>query len=141
MCDKKYMNEENGINEMKLFMSEYMKEDDIEIVSKIVSTMSYSKVKVYGYPDLENYQLAYHIVREADLLSAYDIDRCIIYGMMKEKLNYDVALIRALELFEKRVLTYRSDDLFITDFSKHQSKLLHTAYMENLSNMNNMISK
>lgn len=139
MCDKKYMNEQEGIYEMKEFMKDYVKEPELEVISNIISTMSYSKVKLYGYPELHEYQLAYHIVREADLLSAYDIDRCIIYGMMKEKLNYDTALIRALELFETRVLTYRSDDLFITDFSKHQSNLLHTAYMENVNNMINMI--
>ena len=141
MCDKKYMNEQEGIYEMKEYMKDYVKEPELEVISNIISTMSYSKVKQNGYPELHEYQLAYHIVREADLLSAYDIDRCIIYGMMKEKLNYDAALIRALELFETRVLTYRSDDLFITDFSKQQSKLLHTAYIENLSNTNNMISK
>lgn len=139
MCDKKYMSEENGINEMKLFMSEYMKKDDIEIVSKIVSTMSYSKVKIYGYPDLENYQLAYHIVREADLLSAYDIDRCIIYGMMREKIDYIDSLSRALELFNNRILKYRSDNLFITDYSKEYSKILHDNSLDNIANIQNMM--
>jgi hypothetical protein len=133
------MSEENGINEMKLFMSEYMKKDDIEIVSKIVSTMSYSKVKIYGYPDLENYQLAYHIVREADLLSAYDIDRCIIYGMMREKIDYTESLSRALDLFNNRVLKYRSDNLFVTDYSKEYSKILHDNSLENIANIQNMM--
>jgi hypothetical protein len=83
--------------------------------------------------------MAYHIVREADLLTAYDIDRCIIYGMMKEKLTYDASLIRALELFEKRVLTYRSDNLFVTDYSKLQAGKLHNAYLENMNTIINMI--
>ncbi len=135
MCDKKYMNEQEGIYEMKEYMKDYVKEPELDVISSIISTMSYSKVKLYGYPELHEYQMAYHIVREADLLSAYDIDRCIIYGMMKENLTYDTALIRALELFEKRVLTYRSDDLFVTDYSKRKSGQLHNAYIENMNNM------
>jgi hypothetical protein len=87
--------------------------------------MSYSKVKVNGYPNLDEFQLAYHIVREADLLSAYDIDRCVIYGMYVEKLEYDVALKRAVKLFESRILKYRSDNLFVTQYSKKESLKLH----------------
>jgi hypothetical protein len=139
MCDKKYMNEQEGICEMKEYMKDYVKEPELEVISNIISTMSYSKVKLYGYPELHEYQMAYHIVREADLLSAYDIDRCIIYGMMKENLTYDAALIRALELFEERVLKYRSDNLFVTDYSKLQSEILHNTYLENVNNMINMI--
>jgi len=139
MCDKKYMNEQEGIHEMKEYMKDYVKEPELNVISSIISTMSYSKVKLHGYPQLHEYQMAYHIVREADLLSAYDIDRCIIYGMMKENLTYDVALIRALELFETRVLKYRSDNLFVTDYSKLQAGILHTAYLENVDNMINMI--
>jgi hypothetical protein len=83
--------------------------------------MSYSKVKKNGYPDLGEYQLAYHIVREADLLAAYDIDRCVIFGMAVTKLNYTDAFARATELYRERVLTYRSDGLFVTDWSKRKS--------------------
>ena len=139
MCDKKYMNEQEGICEMKEYMKNYVKEPELNVISNIVSTMSYSKVKLHGYPELHDCQMAYHIVREADLLSAYDIDRCIIYGMMKENLTYDVALIRALELFETRVLKYRSDNLFVTDYSKLQAEMLHKTYLENVNNLINMI--
>ena len=139
MCDKKYMNEEFGITEMKSFMSNYLNSDDIEVVSKIVSTMSYSKVKLHGFPDLKNYQLAYHIVREADLLSAYDIDRCIIFGIMRENIEYTDSLFRAVNLFNDRVLKYRSDNLFITDFSKKYSKILHDNALKNTQNIQNMI--
>ena len=34
-----------------------------------------------GFPDMGEYQTAYNIVREADLLCAYDFDRCMIYQM------------------------------------------------------------
>jgi len=132
MCDKKYMDEKEGIIRYQHFLSEYMNPCDVEIMGKIIGTMSYSKVKVHGYPKLNEYQLAYHIVREADLLTAYDIDRCIIYGMSVEKLEYDKALKRALKLFETRVLKYRSDNLFITQYSKNESLKMHKNAEENL---------
>jgi HD superfamily phosphodiesterase len=125
MCDKKYMSQEKGVENMQKYMCEFMNEIDLEISSKIISTMSYSTVKKNGYPDLKEYQLAYNIVREADLLTAYDVDRCIIYGMMVEKLNYQESLKRAFELFDTRILKYRSDKLFTTDYSLAESFLLH----------------
>ena len=132
MCDKKYMNETEGILKYQKYISEYIKPTDVEIIGKIIGTMSYSKVKINGYPDLKEYQLAYHIVREADLLSAYDIDRCVIYGMYVEKLEYDEAVKRAIELFESRVLKYRSDNLFITKYSKKESLKMHNNAKRNL---------
>ena len=125
MCDKKYITEERGLDMIKQHMKTCMSDSNLDIVGDIISTMSYSKVKLNGYPNLGEYQLAYHIVREADLLSAYDIDRCIIYGMYKDNINYDEALIRAIILFNKRILNYRSDKLFVTDYSNIESIKLH----------------
>ena len=81
MCDKKYMDEKEGIENYKKYLSEFVSSEKLEIIGKIIGTMSYSKVKANGYPELGEYQLAYHIVREADLLAAYDIDRCVMYSM------------------------------------------------------------
>jgi HD superfamily phosphodiesterase len=135
MCDKKYVTENNGIIEIDNFMKDYMNLQQREMVTNIVSTMSYSTVKAKGYPDLGAYQLAYHIVREADLLTAYDIDRCIIYGMMKEHLSYKDSARRAVELFEHRVLKYRADNLFITDYSKRESLILHNKCLQNIESL------
>jgi hypothetical protein len=125
MCDKKYMNETEGILNYSNYLSEFIISEDIEIVSKIISTMSYSKVKVNGFPDLGEYQLAYHIVREADLLAAYDIDRCIMYTMNRDSCKYTEALKVALELFDNRVFKMRSDKLFKTSYSRKESLKLH----------------
>jgi len=125
MCDKKYMDEKEGITRYQRYLSEFMKPEELDIMGKIISTMSYSKVKVNGYPDLGNYQLAYHIVREADLLAAYDIDRCIMYTMFRDKCNYNVALPEAFDLFEYRVFNMRKDRLFKTNYSKKESLKLH----------------
>ena len=101
--------------------------------------MSYSTVNKQGFPELGDYQLAYHVVREADLLSAYDIDRSIIYGMMREKLNYIDSVKRALELCENRILKYK-DNLFITEYSKKTSVLLHEKCITNMELLKNMIN-
>lgn len=122
MCDRKYVPDEAAaIQEIRDFMAGHLTTEELDIIVSIVTTMSYSKVKKSGYPDLGEYQLAYHIVREADLLAAYDIDRCVIFGMAVTKLNYTDAFARATEIYRERVLTYRSDGLFVTDWSKRKS--------------------
>jgi hypothetical protein len=135
MCDKKYMDEQKGILNYKSYLSADMNDDDLEIMGKIINTMSYSKVKIHGYPNLEDYQLAYHIVREADLLAAYDLDRCIIYKMFHGNLDYDKALEDAFKLFDTRVLKMREDELFETEFSKKESLKLHKNAIINLNNL------
>jgi hypothetical protein len=125
MCDKKYMDEKVGVQNIKKHMSEYMHQNDLDVVSNIISTMSYSKVKKNGYPNLGEYQLAYHIVREADLLSAYDVDRSTIYQMQHDNYNYVDSLQKVIELFESRILKYREDNLFETEYSKERSLFLH----------------
>jgi hypothetical protein len=128
MCDKKYMDEKEGILKYQSYLSDYMMPSDLEIMGKIIGTMSYSKVKVNGYPDLKEYQLAYHIVREADLLASYDIDRCIMYRMYNNSHNditYSEALVEALDLFDYRVFKMRKDKLFVTNYAKRESLKLH----------------
>jgi len=132
MCDKKYNLQTDGLIEIQNHMKHYMSTEKLEMVSNIMSTMSYSTVKKQGYPNLKEYQLAYHIVREADLLTAYDIDRCIIYGMMVEKYSYSDALERARTLFKSRVLNYRNDNLFVTNYSNLLSIKLHLKAIEDL---------
>jgi len=125
MCDKKYMDEKEGIMRYQEYLSEFVRPSDIEVIGKIIGTMSYSKVKSNGYPELGEYQLAYHIVREADLLASYDIDRCIMYRMHSRNANYSTALIQALDLFDYRVFKMRKDKLFVTKYSKRESLKLH----------------
>ena len=137
MCDKKYMNQENGVQMIKTHMKDYFEDQELVVIDKIISTMSYSTVKKLGYPDLGEYQLAYHIVREADLLSAYDLDRCLIYSMIVEKMNYENAVKRVIELSKNRILKYRSDQLFITDYSRLLSYHLHKKAEKKLKAMEN----
>ena len=139
MCDKKYMDEKEGIDRYKIYLTSYMSSADLEIMEKIIGTMSYSKVKANGYPNLGEYQLAYHIVREADLLAAYDIDRCIMYSMHKESVEYSVALKRALELFDNRVFRMRKDCLFKTTYSRNESLKLHKKAKNDVESLKNIL--
>ena len=77
MCDNKYMSVEEGKAEIDGLLTKIqMKPMERKAVLDIIGTMSYSKVIQNGFPYLGEYQRAYHVVREADLLSAYDFDRC-----------------------------------------------------------------
>ena len=126
MCDKKYMNERKGVREIGEYLDEIMDPNEANIVQQIISTMSYSKVKKDGYPYMGPYQMAYHIVREADLLAAYDFDRCMIYHLHHSNSDIHGAFENANELFETRVLKHNDHGLFITDYSKTLSLTLHS---------------
>jgi HD superfamily phosphodiesterase len=139
MCDKKYMNETIGIINIKNYMKDYLPEEELEVVTSIISGMSYSTVKKKGYPDLGKYQHAYHIVREADLLAAYDFDRSVIFNIMRNKCNYVDSLYESKELFEKRILNYRKDKLFITNYSKNKSVLLHKKAISDIEKINALL--
>ena len=123
--DKKYVAEEEGIEEIRKYLNGLVTFEKLDIIFQIITTMSYSTVKKNGFPLLGDYQLAYHIVREADLLAAYDIDRCIMYSMYTKNANYSEALDMAIVLFDNRVLKHRKDKLFVTNYSKKLSVNLH----------------
>lgn len=124
MCDKKYINVSNGIRDINKYLQNRMSPDDISTVENIITTMSYSHVKVHGYPELGKYQMAYHVVREADLLSAYDINRAIMYEIYSN-LTVDASIQNSYKLFDNRVLKYREDNLFVTEYSKKKSEEMH----------------
>lgn len=123
--DKKYVDEQTGLDEIRKQMEDHVSSEKLDIIFKIITTMSYSTVKKNGFPLLNEYQLAYHIVREADLLAAYDIDRCIMFAMYKKDMKYPDAVKVATILFDERVFKHRTDKLFVTNYSKKLSKQLH----------------
>ncbi len=141
MCDKKYMNETEGIVSIKDFMKDKMTEQELDTMVKIISTMSYSKVKKNGFPNLGDAQKAYHIVREADLLSAYDFDRSLLYGMHCYKLNFEEAYKDSIKIFENRVLKHIDDKLFISKFSLLKAKFLHNNALKQMTRWRKFIKK
>jgi hypothetical protein len=133
MCDKKYMNQTDGIREINKILNHRLDYSEIVFINKIVSTMSYSTVKKNGFPLLGKFQMAYHIVREADLLAAYDFDRSLIYHMYHSGEGFEKSYDNALELFENRVLKHHTDNLFVTEYSKKKG---YEMYYDALSQMN-----
>lgn len=134
MCDKKYIDETEGIQSITDYIKDDITLNELNVIKTIITTMSYSKVTVYGYPMLGNYMLAYHIVREADLLTAYDFNRCMIYGLHKKRHCKTImdAFLESRKLFNIRVLKYIEDNLFITDYSKELSRTLHEDALKNI---------
>jgi len=120
MCDKKYMKQDEGIIDIENFLKYKLKPEEQYYTKKIIETMSYSTVKKNGYPDLGYYQMAYHVVREADLLASYNFDRTMIYHMNKGN-NIMTSYNNALELFNKRVFNYNTDNLLLSDYAQRKS--------------------
>jgi HD superfamily phosphodiesterase len=141
MCDTKYMNKVEGISRIRYFLNDKLPLDDIDAVTDIISKMSYSYVREFGYPNLKKYQMAYHIVREADLLAAYNIDRSIIYDMEVNKLELNIAFKNSEHLFERRMGKYREDNLFITDYSKSLSTVLEKECIERIDSWKRAIKE
>jgi HD superfamily phosphodiesterase len=127
MCDKKYMVEDEGICDIESFLQDKIPISEIDVVKQIISTMSYSTVKKQGFPVLNEYQHAYHIVREADLLAAYDVERAIIYNLYKTDGNLFAAYDDVRNLFDKRVFKHFEDGLFVTEYSKKKGMELEIA--------------
>ena len=127
MCDNKYMDVDAGLDEINNVLTSHLSQEETNTIKTIINTMSYSKVKKQGFPSLGKYQLAYHIVREADLLTAYDFDRCMIYHMNKNNSNVREAYYNAEELFHNRVLRHYEHDLLTTEYSQTQHVLLSSS--------------
>ena len=124
MCDKKYMNEDEGIKEIKSYIYDSISNNELDVIENIVSTMSYSKVKKKGFPDLGQYQKAYHVVREGDLLAAYDFDRCMIYHMTQNNTDVHSAFQDAYNLFQTRIFKHQEDGLLLFPYSNEQHTIL-----------------
>ena len=145
MCDNKYMNTKIGLDTIEQFLStiENFKLTQLEIkaVRNIINTMSYSKVKKNGFPELGEYQHAYHIVREADLLCAYDFDRCMLYHMHSQNTGIENAFNDSKQLFDVRIFKHNDDELFITDYSKKQSNILEPIARERIEQWGKLLKK
>jgi HD superfamily phosphodiesterase len=146
MCDSKYMDKSKGLSDISTFLAseQLLKKSDIDIVSFIISSMSYSKVKLDGYPNffinphIKQYEMAYHIVREADLLSAYDFDRSVLFNFNRNN-DFSKSVENGTNLFQERMFKHNKDGLFITDYSKKKSKLLEQNAIQRINQWNSVL--
>jgi hypothetical protein len=148
MCDKKYINQDEGLGRIEEFLDGKLEEFEINSIKSIISTMSYSTVKKNGFPELGDLQHAYHIVREADLLSAYDFDRCMLYNIHKQvdvdkssELKLYDAYTNAHDLFQNRVLRHYKDGLFITEYSKSHYLPLQIESVRRMNSWSSIMKK
>lgn len=118
MCDSKYTDVEKSSQVIKSWLLEQdWSEDTASALVRIVTTMSYSKLKKAAetvghrvWPDHGRWQLAYHITRHADLLDSYKVERC--YQFQKHKfpeMGEEETWKIAQTLFENRVFRYMTD--------------------------------
>jgi len=140
MCDKKYMKQEQGIQEIEDFLKYSFKPEELHYTKQIIETMSYSTVKKNGYPDLGIYQQAYHIVREADLLASYDFDRSIIYHMNKGN-TLTESYNNSLKLFNERMFNYNRDKLLLSEYALQKSLPLQGIAVKQMLSWNRILHK
>lgn len=146
MCDKKYMDQKEGIKDISKFISSFdnnsLTMDEVNIVENIIGTMSYSYVKKNGFPNHGKYQTAYNIVREADLLCAYDFDRCMMYNLFTEKdSNIEKAFSEANKLFDVRMFKHYDDGLFKTNYALDNYKHLEIGAKTRIAHWKRLIKK
>lgn len=139
--DGKYVDVNVGLKALDMFLysecSNLLTKEEIEVSKTIMQTMSYSKVKKQGYPSLGKFQDAYHIVREADLLSAYDLDRATVFTLARNRLKhkdatFDDVFKETSDLLFSRMGKYVDDGLFVHEWSKKEAKRLHLESIEQL---------
>ena len=135
------MDEKSGSQEIFSYLEPRIESRENLLINKIITTMSYSKVKKDGFPFFENmdHYWAYHVVREADLLSAYDFDRCMVYHIKKNEGDLESAFNNANKLFENRVLKHYEDKLLLTEYSINNYLSLHNNAIQRINSWNKII--
>ena len=140
MCDGKYMDEKKGLDEIESFIKGInYEQNDIDIILKIINTMSYSKVKKDGFPNLGENQKLYHIVREADLLTGYDIERCIVYGIIGRNMEYIESCKASKELYFIRMAKQIENNLFTTKFGIEEATKLDKENKERIIELDDLL--
>lgn len=127
-----------------------VEESEVIKIRKIITSMSYSKIKVKGLnPELENYH-PYRIVITADLLCGYHVERAMIYNynkMFNEKLRlagvyitsnsksvFEAVYQHVDNLFRQRALLHLKCGEILVESSKGYARLLTNQAIQKLAN-------
>ena len=122
--------------QVRTHLNEWYDEKETDMLMRIMKDMSYSKVMEQGFPRwcLEkelswNYTTIYHIVREADLLSSFNLARMIEYRKYNKKIsikNYTDIMIKKemTDLYEIRMGKLISNGLFVHASSRERASQL-----------------
>ncbi len=134
MMDDKYISHDKLIEAEKnlsiLFDKLSFTDEEVGIIKEIINNMSYSKrqkARAKGMDiDLGPYQLALEIVRDADLLEGYKIDRCRQYSIHnKPNVGGNKQLDQEVyNIISQRVFSYLERDIS-TEIGKIMARPLH----------------
>ncbi len=139
-CDSKYDNDNHSIMNIKNFLeNNCYNEIDIGIIIKIIETMSYHKIKKNGFPNLYDYNDAFNVVREADLLAGYEFNRAVLFGIYKLDINYTESFEISKKLYFNRMDKYLEDNLFLTAYGKQHANEINKNEKINIENLSNLI--
>jgi HD superfamily phosphodiesterase len=103
--------------------------ESVDIIMKIMDTMSYSKIYKNGrveYPEWilnSSYGRAFHVVREADLLSSYNIARMIEYRQAQQMSQDDIKE-EIHELYKNRMSCLIENNHFVHNQSRARAEQL-----------------
>lgn len=143
MCDKKYLDVNEGIQNIDSLLEKVnVNTEERTAILNIIDTISYSKVKENGFPDHGDYQRAYHVVREADLMAAYDFDRCMLYKMhLNKDGDMKTAFEDSRELFNTRVFLHKKDELLTTQYALENHDILANQAVYRISSWEKTLSR
>tara|TARA_Y100000389_G_scaffold203531_2_gene252212 strand:- start:193 stop:825 length:633 start_codon:yes stop_codon:yes gene_type:complete len=142
ICDSKYNeNVYSSLNLIQDFLydNKYL-EQDVDIISNIIDGMSYHKVVNYGFPNVKEYQTSYHIVREADLLSGYEFNRAVLYGIHKRNQTYLDSFDESKDLYKTRMGTLISNNMFTTNSGKCYAENIFQEEKKKILNLESIIN-
>lgn len=115
--DKKYVPVRDATAQVRIFLYAIgLSEEHTSAIIDIISTMSYSYLKKrreegLDYPDHGKWNRAYHIVRHADLLCSYRVERCFKY---QKRITPDISNKECWKnvhkIFEERMMQYVSEN-------------------------------
>jgi len=123
MCDHKYTDVPFACRRIHAWLrSNGWTEELANVILQIITTMSYSRLRaarVDGrivYPNHGRWQMVYHIVRHADLLEGYRVNRCYWYQKhVMPDITEDECWAKVAELFQRRTLNYVQDGWIFLD--------------------------
>lgn len=123
MCDAKYVPRIQGILDISNFLRKHCSMDVHDGVLNIITTMSYNQiVSSHGhiqYPNWlqceHNFKEVFHITREADLLTSYDMKRMVHYKHDRLGFIYSSDIYEdIMDTVENRMSQLISRNLFVS---------------------------
>lgn len=134
MCDAKYVPRVQGILDVSNFLKKYCEMDVHDGVMNIITSMSYNQIVSNTghvvYPKWlcqeKNFQDVFHISRQADLLTSYDLKRMIHYKHDRLGMFYSIDIYHDIvQTIDERMSKLIERKLFISPTAKRLAHRLH----------------